>query len=243
MPGLRIQPFGLFLFAASPILLLISGFHGNSDPIMMFFVLLSLYFMEIRQMSALSGAILGLAMGIKIAAIIFAAALLFSNRNNRDRLHFILATAGAIVVSSFPYIVQNPLLILQRLSHYSSLPMQWGWPLLLATFADSPRYHWISDAYMNYGKASLLVMLLVLSIMMNRRRARLPLLMQCGVLAFFFVSFTPGFGVQYLAWLIPWTVVAELFRRSPIQPDGRYVSDRRVYALVPRLSLVLRQRI
>ena len=207
MPGLHIQPFGLFLFAASPILLLISGFHGNSDPIMMFFVLLSLYFMEVRQMPAVSGAVLGLAMGIKIAAIIFAAALLFSNRNNRDRLRFILATAGAIVVSSFPYIVQNPLLILQRLSHYSSLPMQWGWPLLLATFADSPRYHWISDAYMNYGKASLLVMLLVLSIMMNRRRARLPLLMQCGVLAFFFVSFTPGFGVQYLAWLTPWTVV------------------------------------
>ena len=207
MPELRIRPVALLLFAASPILLLISGFHGNSDPIMMFFVLLSVYLMEIRNLPALSGAILALAMGIKVVAVIFAVALLFFAPTIRGKVRFSLATAGVVAASAFPYIVQNPLLILQRLSHYSSQPMLWGWSFITMTFADSPRYHWISDGFMNYGKACLLLMLAVLSIMMNRRRGRFPLLMQCGLLAFFFVFFTPGFGVQYLAWLAPWTVV------------------------------------
>ena len=163
MPELRIRPVALFLFAASPILLLISGFHGNSDPIMMFFVLLSVYFMDVRKQPALSGAILALAMGIKVAALIFAAALLFFNRTNRDKARFFLATTGVVAASAFPYVFQNPFLILQRLSHRSSQPMLWGWSFITMTFADSSRYRWISDGFTHYGKAGLLAMLFVLS--------------------------------------------------------------------------------
>jgi hypothetical protein len=31
--------------------------------------------------------------------------------------------------------------------------------------------------------------------------------MRAGFLLFLFLSLTPGFGVQYLAWLVPWVVV------------------------------------
>jgi len=211
LPGLRIQPAALLLFAASPILVLISGFHGNSDPIMMFFVLLSIYCMEIKKQPALSGVSLGLAMGIKVVAVIFAAALLFFNPTLRDKLRFSLATIGVVLASALPYVIQNPSLILHRLSQYNSQPMLWGWSFVTAAFADSPRYHWIYDGFMNYGKGVLLLMLVMLPIMMNWRGIRWSLLAQCGLLAFFFLFFIPGFAVQYLAWLAPWAVVLGTF--------------------------------
>jgi hypothetical protein len=31
---------------------------------------------------------------------------------------------------------------------------------------------------------------------------------QCAVTAFLFLAFSPGFGIQYLAWLVPWAVAA-----------------------------------
>ena len=32
------------------------------------------------------------------------------------------------------------------------------------------------------------------------------LLAQCGMIAFLFLFLAPGFGVQYLAWTVPWVV-------------------------------------
>ena len=211
LPELRIQPAGLLLFAMSPILFMISGFHGNSDPIMMFLVLLSIYFMEIRKQSGWSAAILGLAMGIKVVAVIFAPALLFFNPTIREKLRFLLVTMGVVAVGAFPYVLQNPFLIVQRLSHYSGQPQVWGWSSIASAFADSTRYHWIADAFTSYGKVLLLLMLVVLSIAMNRDKGRWALFSQCGLLAFFFIFFIPGFGVQYLAWLVPWIVVLNVW--------------------------------
>ena len=31
---------------------------------------------------------------------------------------------------------------------------------------------------------------------------------QCGIVSFLFLFLTPGFGPQYLAWAVPWTVAA-----------------------------------
>ena len=41
--GRTIPPIGFVLLAAAPASLMIAGFHGNTDPFMIFFVLLSLY--------------------------------------------------------------------------------------------------------------------------------------------------------------------------------------------------------
>jgi len=41
---------------------------------------------------------------------------------------------------------------------------------------------------------------------MNRAQTKPPLFLQCGLVAFLFMSLTPGFSVQYLAWLVPWVV-------------------------------------
>jgi hypothetical protein len=41
---------------------------------------------------------------------------------------------------------------------------------------------------------------------MNYLVKRPNLFMQLGLIVFIFISLTPGFGIQYLAWLVPWVV-------------------------------------
>lgn len=65
------------LFAFSPVLLLFSGLHGNSDSIMMFFVTTSLYLALVRNLQFWSGAALAVGIGVKIIPLIMLPAFLF----------------------------------------------------------------------------------------------------------------------------------------------------------------------
>jgi hypothetical protein len=46
--------------------------------------------------------------------------------------------------------------------------------------------------------------------MVNRRADRPPVYTQIGAALFFFLAAANGFGVQYLAWLVPWTIGVSL---------------------------------
>jgi uncharacterized membrane protein len=67
----------LLLFAICPTSILISGFHGNTDPVMIFFVLLSIYFIERLSAAWLAGLAFGMALNIKIVPIILIPAIFF----------------------------------------------------------------------------------------------------------------------------------------------------------------------
>src|SRR5439155_7541930 len=73
---LRPQTSALVLIALSPVSIMVSGFHGNTDPIMIFFILLSIYLLEIRRNVLLAGMALGMAMNIKVMPIVFGPAIL-----------------------------------------------------------------------------------------------------------------------------------------------------------------------
>ena len=45
-----------------------------------------------------------------------------------------------------------------------------------------------------------------LAVWLNWRSPRLSLFVQCGLTFFAFLVLSPAFGVQYLAWLVPWVV-------------------------------------
>jgi hypothetical protein len=46
---------------------------------------------------------------------------------------------------------------------------------------------------------------------MNWRTRKPPLLLQLGLLVTLFLVLTPGFGIQYLAWLVPFVLVLGLW--------------------------------
>lgn len=202
--GERLSPAALVLLAVAPPSIMISGFHGNTDPVMIFFVLLSLYLID-RQCDAwLAGVALGIGINIKVVPIIFMPAIALYLPDTRRRIAYFGAAGATFVAGSLPYILQDPVFIATRVFGYESFPGQWGLSRLLAALPT--RFARLDALYAERGKFAVLAVIVAASLRMNRPGQKPPLFLQCGLVAFLLMALTPGFGVQYLAWLVPWVV-------------------------------------
>jgi len=63
---------------------------------------------------------------------------------------------------------------------------------------------WLYAGYQRLGKLLALCIVVGVSVWMNWRAPKPSLFLQFGLIMFLFLFWTPGFGVQYLAWLAPW---------------------------------------
>ncbi|MEO5656378.1 MAG: glycosyltransferase 87 family protein [Nitrospiria bacterium] len=200
------HPAALMLLAAAPASVMISGFHGNTDPVMVFFVLLSVFLWERRRQPWAAGLALGMAMNIKVVPVIFLPVIWFAIADRRARLAYLAAAGAAVLVGSLPYLLQDPVFIIRRVLGYGSLYGHWG--LSRLTGFLPPAWLVLDQAYARFGKYLVLGVIAVVCAWMNRGRYTPPFFLQYGIVAFLFLALTPGFGVQYLAWLVPWAVGA-----------------------------------
>ncbi len=189
----------LFAVALSPVAILVAGFHGNTDPIMMLFLLLSIYLVESGASAWLAGAALGMAVNIKIVPALFAPAILLYVPGARRRAAFLLACGAAFAAGSAPYLYLDAPRVISSVFGYNSAPGGWG----LSALASIVQIHvpGTADAYRAAGK--LIAVAAVLGVSLARREA-LTIFERCSVVAFTFLFFASGFSVHYLAWLVPW---------------------------------------
>jgi hypothetical protein len=208
----RDQTWPLMVVALSPVSIMLSGYQGNTDSLMIFFVLLGVCLCERGGSGWAAGLAFGAAMCIKVAALIFLPALLLYLPDARRRLQFGVAIVGFWFVASLPYVLLDPMLIARAVFGYTSIYGHWGWTYFLAqllpnTLAYAHEPHDVIGphaVYATIGKYVLLGLVIGFSFWMNRRRRKVPLFIQCGVLIALFLTLTPGFGSQYLVWLMPW---------------------------------------
>jgi uncharacterized membrane protein len=189
------------LLALSPISILIAGFHGNTDPIMMFFMAAAVFFAK-RGNPGRAGISFGIACGVKLIPVIFAPAILLCFPDLRSRLRWSAAVATVWIGLSMPYIAQEPVLILRSMLGYGSATGLWGFSLVSALF-DAGRI------YNPAGKWIAILAATGVPLLIKRK-----LFEQCGLIALTFLFLSPGFGLQYLAWAVPWTALLD--RRSMI---------------------------
>jgi hypothetical protein len=199
----------LLLLALCPVSLLVSGFHGNTDPIMISLVLFSIYLLEIAKPAWWAGAALGLAVSVKLAPLIFAPAILLYLRGPKKRLQFVMASTIIFLIACSPYVFQHPTLILTKIFGYGSAFGNWGLSRALLPLWINPQFESFRQIYEGYGKFALILAAVIAALWMNsvRQKSPVPLMLQCGFTAFLFMVLTPGFGVQYLVWLVPWTTL------------------------------------
>ena len=195
----------LALCAAAPVSVFVSGFHGNSDALMIFLVVLSIALLERARSEAwtrpvwIAGAVLGLAMDVKVVPLVFGPAILLWLPDWRRRFEYFGAALAVVLATWAPVFYEAPALVARRVLGYGSSYGLWGLSRVMP-----------SGDLRRYGRILLVLAVLVVSVRMNRGPRKVDLLRQAGVVAFAFLAATPGFGVQYLAWLVPFTVLLPL---------------------------------
>jgi hypothetical protein len=204
----------LLALALCPASILISGFHGNTDPLMIFLTLLSIYL--IGKNSRWAGVVFGLAVGVKIMPLIFGPAVFF-HLTWRKRVEFFGLACATFLACSLPYILQDPKL-LASVFGYGGVYGDWGFTLLAYVFSPEPPSYAIHHGVVKYGVQGvhagiaqilkLITIALALVVPFHLRNEKL--FVQCGFVTAIVLFFAPGFGYQYLAWLVPFVLLAGL---------------------------------
>jgi uncharacterized membrane protein len=203
----------LGIFAASPVAFMVSGYHGNVDPVMALGVLLAGIACALDR-PALCGLCLGLACNIKIVPLLLAPAFFFVWWRQRRALPFTAAAAVTVLIGwSYP-LVRIPGIFIKDVLGYGSIWGVWGIPYFLRlTNLPSLRNIVFTDASPAQNAIMLclkiVIVLSALALAWQRRKAAgLEIFQTLALVWAVFFVFAPGFGAQYLAWLMPCFLVA-----------------------------------
>jgi hypothetical protein len=228
-PRLRERSIGIavLFIAIAPTHILISGFHGNTDPVMIFFVMAAVWLAGYRDKPFIAGVAFGMALCIKVAPLILVPVLFLWLSGIKKRLAFFASAAAVSLAAWSPYVFQRPSAVLHQVFGYKGSYGLWGFSWLFRELASAwPASHWINDGFSRFGTPLVVVAILALSVAMNRLPQKPSLYTQVGMILLLFFTATSGFAVQYLAWLTPW--VAEL----GVVPVGLFILTGSFFLLV-----------
>jgi hypothetical protein len=192
--------------ALSPILVLVSGFHGNTDPVFMCLVLLAAERLLIGRSALWSGLFLGAAINIKLVPILVVPVFFFQLEGLRPRARFAGALAAVLVLGFGYHAIAAGSFFTRNVLKYSGLVGSWGLTEIAGRgFGRITKPRWVSA--LKIVIAVLIVGRGVAEMMLRRRAAAdaqangRAFLRSIGWAFLVFLLITPGFGVQYLSWL------------------------------------------
>jgi hypothetical protein len=197
------------IVALSPVLVIISGFHGNTDPVFVMFIFLSAYLL-FRNRPALAGSSAALACSVKLVPIVALPALAAYVWRDRRRLRrMIEGFLVVFVVLWLPAVTQQWSGLKRNVIDYT------GW--------DGKDPHWgLVDVAHRLDLPGLVtflpgsgrfLILAVASLIPAALVLRRPNTLAIGVALSLstFLLLTPTFGMQYLAWAAAGTVVLNMW--------------------------------
>ena len=196
--SLREATWAAALVAVSPVLVIISGFHGNTDPIFVFFTLLALYLLADRDKPLAAGLAMGVAIGIKVVPVVAVPALLVLalTRGRRPLLRFGAGFVAAVAISWLPALIAHGQAVREHVLGYAGSGIsQWGLIQVGHWFGDPG---W-ADFLTKTGRFPVVLLCaLVPAALVWRRPAMAAEAVGLSLVSFLFLS--PAFGCQYLVW-------------------------------------------
>jgi Gpi18-like mannosyltransferase len=193
-------PWAALLFAVNPTGIMISGFHGNTDPVMMFLVLACLYVLLIRRTEFIAGMLLGLAMNIKVVPLLIWPAIFFWLSGWQQRRNFFGGTLLLLLTGFGYHIFLTDAPVFERVFLYRSFSGIYG----ITKFAHKLGLNSIP------GHRWLLLSAIVLVSFRTVRSfgSKLPsdrsqaLLYGVAVSLVCFFVLTFGWSIQYFTWAV-----------------------------------------
>lgn len=194
------------VFCCSLISLLVSGYHGNTDPLYAFFVLLALVAVEERGTFFFGGLMLGCAANIKIIPLLFLPAFLFPPAPWRARAAFLGGLLLALTPFGFGYFEGRDD-FLRNVFRYNSQLEYWGVELfLLLAHSNLPTYSalllQLAVSYQRWARYVIggTIVLFCGGESSRTNRSRYELVALSFI---FFAVLAPGFAAQYFVVLTP----------------------------------------
>jgi uncharacterized membrane protein len=210
-PELTIPPWALALFALSPVSLMVSGFHGNTDPVMVMVLVLAAY-MCLRNRPVLSGLLLALSCQIKIVPLLLLPIFFFFWMHRRAALSFLLAFAFTLLVLWSQPLTKFPALFFKNVLSYSGFWGLWGITYCLKLtalpqFAKVSFYDLAPAQNLIITALKIFIITVVATIGWRRRKLGPDALLDSLAYAWIvFFVFSPGVCVQHMIWLAPFAL-------------------------------------
>jgi len=207
----KVPTWALLLFALSPASLMISGFHGNTDPIMVMFLTIATL-AAIRDKPILCGLFFALSCQIKIIPLLFLPIFFFYWRERRLAFKFIVPTALTFLVLWTQPLFSFPIAFAKNVLSYGSFWGLWGVTYWLrqtgwSEFGRVTYLHFTPAQALVATILKLSIIAIVLSIAWRRRYlGRQSLLRSIAYAWIVFFILSPGVCAQYLVWLAPFVL-------------------------------------
>lgn len=201
----------LALFAASPVSFMISGYHGNVDPVLVLFLVLgACACVESRPL--LCGIFFGLACNVKIVALLLSPVFFFFWLHRAKSLRFAIPAVLLALAGWLPALLKVPGLFVKNVLCYNSTWGQWGVTYWLAKIhVGEGQMAILAEGPYARGIINLFKLVIIVSAFWIawRRRAlegsQVFVSVACVWNVFFVL--TPGFGPQYMVWPAPFFLV------------------------------------
>lgn len=204
----------LALFAVSPVSIMVSGFHGNLDPIMVMFLFFAAVAV-LKDRPVLCGLMYAVACNIKIVPIMVAPIFIFYwiTRGQRPAARFMITSGALMLAGAAPGLALCPEGFLRNVFGYGSYWGTWGvtyW-LRQTGIHDFQTMGFLYLAPLQYRVILVLKAMTLSGVLALAWRRR-----NLGGLEFFTTlgaAFTwifivmPGAGVQYMVWYAPFVLL------------------------------------
>lgn len=186
--------------AVSPVLVIISGFHGNNDPTVAMLTIASVYLLVDRRAPLLAGVAFSIAVSVKIIPVIALPVLLVAAwrlGRGRDLLRFALGGLPVFVLFWVPVLIfAREGFFTNVLGYSSGFPRQWG---LYQLGVSAGVGQGVLDFYAGTGPYLVLALCALLPAWFIRRQPlRAPAALGLSMAMFLFL--TPSWATQYGAY-------------------------------------------
>jgi glycosyl transferase family 87 len=188
------------LVVCSPALAVVSGFHGNTDPLFVMLAVLSVYLLVVRRWAAAAGVAFALSLSVKLTPVILAPLLLVLALRLGWRRLLTFAGGGAVVFGLLwlPVVLRRWTEFSRDVLGYQGVrPREWGLNQL-ATWVHAPAG--VTDWFAGPGRFVVLLLSGLLPAIIAWRRPSVFAPAAAGTAMAMFLLLSPAFGMQYLVW-------------------------------------------
>lgn len=211
-PQLRPPPWALLVFAVSPVSIMVAGFHGNTDPILVLFLFLAAI-MAVRDQPLWCGILLAISCQVKIIPLLLLPVFLFFWMERRQWRLF----SGSFLISALLFcaepLLRSPAMFAKNVLSYGSFWGIWGvtYILRMTGLQEFSKVNFLNLSGTQNAIMMGLKVIVVLGIMLlawrRRKLANPALFATLGYAWMIFFVLSPGVAAQYLVWLAPFILL------------------------------------